>query len=89
MVLPLPTGPAGEYCRICRAKSQHADTLARRQLDGTRTAGHNGGIVQAAVSSQNVFSGGGDLDIVAIPYVFKYLCAELASMGITVSLEVK
>lgn len=32
---------------------------------------------------------GGDMDVVAIPYVFRYLCAELASMGIAVSLEVK
>ncbi|KAJ7591468.1 hypothetical protein C8J56DRAFT_1014091 [Mycena floridula] len=32
---------------------------------------------------------GGDLDVVAVPYVFRYLCAELASMGIAVALEVR
>jgi DNA-directed RNA polymerase I subunit RPA2 len=32
---------------------------------------------------------GGDLDVVAVPYVFRYLCAELAAMGIAVSLEVQ
>ena len=32
---------------------------------------------------------GGDMDVVAVPYVFRYLCAELASMGIKVSLEVQ
>jgi DNA-directed RNA polymerase I subunit RPA2 len=30
----------------------------------------------------------GNLDIIAIPYVFRYLCAELAAMGISISLEV-
>ncbi|KAF8897916.1 hypothetical protein BD779DRAFT_1432675 [Infundibulicybe gibba] len=34
-------------------------------------------------------SKGGDLDVVAVPYVFRYLCAELASMGIAVSLQVR
>jgi DNA-directed RNA polymerase I subunit RPA2 len=32
---------------------------------------------------------GGDMDVIAIPFVFKYLCAELASMGIAISVEVK
>jgi DNA-directed RNA polymerase I subunit RPA2 len=32
---------------------------------------------------------GGDLDVVAVPFVFRYLCAELASMGINVSLEIQ
>jgi len=30
----------------------------------------------------------GDMDVVAVPYVFRYLCAELAAMGLAVSLEV-
>ena len=49
--------------------------------------------INVAISSQHVLntraSKGGDLDVVAIPYVFRYLCAELASMGIAVSLEVR
>jgi DNA-directed RNA polymerase I subunit RPA2 len=28
------------------------------------------------------------MDVVAIPFVFRYLCAELAAMGIAVSVEV-
>jgi DNA-directed RNA polymerase I subunit RPA2 len=46
--------------------------------------------VKVAVPSSNVLSAkGGDLDVVAVPYVFRYLCAELAAMGIAVSLEVQ
>ena len=48
--------------------------------------------MRVAIPSQQVLgpaTKGGDLDIVAIPYVFRYLCAELASMGIAVSLEVR
>ncbi|KAF9567413.1 beta and beta-prime subunits of DNA dependent RNA-polymerase [Agrocybe pediades] len=64
-----PTGPGGEYCRICRAAAEEQEERERQAL-------------RAA-------SKGGDLDVVAVPYVFRYLCAELASMGIAVSLEVR
>jgi DNA-directed RNA polymerase I subunit RPA2 len=47
--------------------------------------------LRVAISSSQVLgpAKGADLDIVAIPFVFRYLCAELASMGIAVSLEVR
>ena len=48
--------------------------------------------LRVSIPSQQVLgpsSKGGDLDIVAIPYVFRYLCAELAAMGIAVSLEIR
>ncbi|EDR12738.1 uncharacterized protein LACBIDRAFT_246569 [Laccaria bicolor S238N-H82] len=64
-----PSGPGGEYCRVCRAASEEEDERERQAL---------------ATASK-----GGDLDVVAVPYVFRYLCAELASMGIAVSLEVR
>lgn len=86
-----PTGPGGEYCRVCRAAAEEEDVRARAAMAN----GRNGAAVHAdlrvAISSQHVLgpsSKGGDLDIVAVPYVFRYLCAELASMGIAISLEV-
>jgi DNA-directed RNA polymerase I subunit RPA2 len=88
-----PTGPGGEYCRVCRAAADEEDERERRALATGQTAQHNGQAdLRVAISSQNVLgrvSKGGDLDVVAVPYVFRYLCAELASMGIAVSLEVQ
>lgn len=87
------TGPGGEHCRVCRAVADDAD---KRERDALATGQNPQRIdqtdVRVAISSQNVLgraSKGGDLDVVAIPYVFRYLCAELASMGIAVSLEVR
>ena len=86
-----PTGPGGEYCRVCRAAAEEEDERARRALaTGYSGATQNG--LRVSIPSQQVLgpaSKGGDLDIVAIPYVFRYLCAELAAMGIAVSLEVR
>ncbi|KAJ3487257.1 hypothetical protein NLI96_g3666 [Meripilus lineatus] len=88
-----PTGPGGEYCRVCRAAAEEEDARAREAFansDGAPT--HTQAGLRVAIPSQHVLgpsSKGGDLDIVAIPYVFRYLCAELASMGIAISLEVQ
>ncbi|KAJ2933849.1 hypothetical protein H1R20_g3251, partial [Candolleomyces eurysporus] len=92
-----PTGPGGEYCRICRAAAQEQDERERQAVATGQHLQQQQGPPQAdinvAISSQHVLgsrgSKGGDLDVVAIPYVFRYLCAELASMGIAVSLEVR
>lgn len=86
-----PTGPGGEYCRICRARAEEQDENERRAL----TTGQHlqpKADVRMMVSGLNYLKtpgGGGDLDVVAVPFVFRYLCAELASMGIAVSLEVQ
>ncbi|PCH40776.1 beta and beta-prime subunits of DNA dependent RNA-polymerase [Wolfiporia cocos MD-104 SS10] len=88
-----PTGPGGEYCRVCRAAAEADDERARQAF----AKGENGRApvrtdLKVAIPSQNVLgraSKGGDLDIIAVPYVFRYLCAELASMGIAISLEVR
>ncbi|THG95816.1 hypothetical protein EW026_g5901 [Hermanssonia centrifuga] len=86
-----PTGPGGEYCRVCRAAAEEEDERARKAF----TTGQNGAQrqgIRVAIPSQQVLgpsTKGGDLDIIAIPYVFRYLCAELASMGIAVSLAVQ
>lgn len=89
---PKPVGPGGEYCRVCRATADEADKRERDALAGKQGSSHSGQAdVRVSLPSHNVighFTKGGDLDVVAVPYVFRYLCAELASMGIAVSLEV-
>ncbi|KAI3616522.1 dna-directed rna polymerase i polypeptide 2 [Moniliophthora roreri] len=84
------TGPGGEYCRVCRAAAEEEQEHERRALE-TGQSLQRSAPLSVAVSSQHVLSHsskGGDLDVVAVPYVFRYLCAELAAMGIAVSLEV-
>ena len=89
-----PTGPGGEYCRTCRAEGHDKAEREREELaNGGHSVQERQSDVTVAISSQHVLgkaSGkGGDLDVVAVPYVFRYLCAELASMGIAVSLKVQ
>ncbi len=87
-----PTGPGGEYCRVCRAAAEHQEELERQAMATGQQLQRSQADVMVAISSQNVLkraSKGGELDVVAVPYVFRYLCAELASMGIAVSLEVR
>ena len=87
-----PTGPGGEYCRVCRAVAEE-DQLARQSLaNGTSEKLTVAGDVQVLIPSANFLgsaSKGGDLDVVAVPYVFRYLCAELAAMGIAISVAVE
>jgi len=87
-----PVGPGGEYCRVCRAASEEQEERERQAIANGQTAGRPQADIRVAISSQNILgqsSKGGDLDVVAVPYVFRYLCAELAAMGIAVSLEVQ
>lgn len=88
-----PTGPGGEYCRVCRAVVEEEDKLARQSLaNGTDGKFAVVGDVRVSIPSANFLgstSKGGDLDVVAVPYVFRYLCAELAAMGIAVSVAVE
>jgi len=86
-------GPGGEYCRVCRASAENEDERARQAL-GTSQRPDRGppSEVSVAIPSSHVLgstSKGGDMDVVAVPYVFRYLCAELAAMGIAVSLEIQ
>lgn len=82
------TRTGGEYCRVCRGDTDNHDT---RSLGQDLSLGGNADIM-IALPSDHVLQGqakGSNLDIVAVPFVFRYLCAELASMGIAVSLEVR
>lgn len=85
-------GPAGEYCRICRAVEEEKDEQERRTLGAVNGPNSLQPGLRVALPRANVLGhvmGGGDLDVVAVPFVFRYLCAELASMGIAISLEVQ
>jgi DNA-directed RNA polymerase I subunit RPA2 len=89
-----PSGPSGEYCRVCRVMKEEEDQRARKSLGEGHVMADLRPVadLRVTVPAANFMgqSGkGGDMDVVAIPYVFRYLCAELASMGIAVSLEVK
>lgn len=88
-----PTGPGGEYCRVCRAVAEEEDQLARKSLtNGTTEQFTVSGDIRVLIPTTNFLgstSKGGDLDVIAVPYVFRYLCAELAAMGIAVSVAVE
>lgn len=86
-------GPSGEYCRVCRVAAEKEGEHTRRALaTGQHPNCEPGPEVAVAISAAHVLGSsrkGGDMDVVAIPYVFRYLCAELAAMGIAVALEVR
>lgn len=87
--------PGGQYCRVCRVAYEEKDDRERAALAHSQNGVAVDAIqpgVRVALPRGNVIGGvkgGGELDVVAVPYVFRYLCAELASMGIAVSLEVR
>ena len=76
----------GEYCRICRSKD-----AGQRQLNSSDEMLYTQNQVNFFYPMQNVIDDNhkSDLDVVAVPFVFRYLCAELAAMGIAVMLEVR
>lgn len=86
-------GPGGEYCRVCRAVAEGEGERARRALaTGQNPDRRPAAEVAVAIPNAHVLGSsrkGGDMDVVAVPYVFRYLCAELAAMGIAVALEVQ
>ena len=86
------SGPGGEYCRICRAAAEKECERARRALATGQNPESTSPEVVVAVPTAHVLGAsrkGGSMDVVAVPYVFRYLCAELAAMGIGVALEVQ
>ena len=81
----------GEYCRVCRDGADDPEPHGRSIQQQNVNPGSNGDIT-IAIASDRVLMGqvkSSELDIVAVPFVFRYLCAELASMGIAVSLQVQ
>ena len=73
-VAHVPLGPHGEYCRVCRhaAKAQRVHAPHQR----------------VQVPPSHVLRRAGDLDVIAVPYVLKYLVAELAAMGLRMSFAI-
>lgn len=63
-------GPRGEYCRVCRSKSQEI-----------KDSQPQGGVKPLQRQGQ--------MDLVPVPFVFKYLLAELAAMNIKLSIELQ
>lgn len=86
-------GSGGEYCRVCRAEAETREQHERESFsNGVNGTQPQQPVVSVSLPRSNVLGsvkGGGDLDVVAVPFVFRYLCAELASMGINVSLEIQ
>lgn len=70
-------GPNGEYCRICRDEE-----------GGERINGVNNNNAVSLPKENLLQRGTGDLDVVAVPYVLKYLAAELASMSLRMSFKI-
>ncbi|KZT62758.1 DNA-directed RNA polymerase I polypeptide 2 [Calocera cornea HHB12733] len=93
------SGSTGEYCRVCRGKEEEREKRERAALAAQPqpTNGPRSADLTFALPQKNILSaagagagaGVGDMDVVAVPYVFRYLCAELAAMGIAVSLEIR
>jgi len=71
----LSSGPGGEYCRSCRAKAVNGKK--QKKVHGT------GMVFEKNVGGPK----GGELEVVAVPFVFRLLVAELASMGIQISVS--
>jgi DNA-directed RNA polymerase I subunit RPA2 len=85
-------GLNGEYCRICRAEDE-AKKSRGFGLDGYEEVNQEDVearvVERVKIPPENVIKkGSGGLDVVAVPYVLKYLAAELASMGMKMSFEV-
>ena len=82
------SGPLGEYCRVCKeeASEEVQAKRAREGLEGKQPQGGDADVV-LKVPPERYIGKGGDMDVVAVPFVFRYLCAELAAMGIKISLE--
>ncbi|CAD6920841.1 unnamed protein product [Tilletia caries] len=92
--VPMQNGPSGEYCRVCRAE---AEAKAVKELDGEAVneefedvdgliaSGHHMTISRDSVLRTTP----GGLDVIAVPYVLRYLTAELASMGLKLSFKIE
>jgi DNA-directed RNA polymerase I subunit RPA2 len=77
-------GPNGEYCRLCRAENDTQKVQSDSSLPSTTNTLSMKMLPKSFLGTSNA----GQLDLIAVPFVFRYLCAELAAMGISISLEV-
>ncbi|KAG8904767.1 hypothetical protein FRB99_001244 [Tulasnella sp. 403] len=81
----------GLHCRVCRAEAEDEAKKERKDLAGGIPVPKKlSSDIRITLPPENVFgrtTKGEHMAIVAVPFVFRYLCAELAAMGIKVSLE--
>lgn len=96
----LSSGPGGEYCRVCRAKAieDYEEAQLKEELglnngvSAAKKAKRSNGVESTSLSFARDRVDrvqGGELDVVAVPFVFRLLVAELAAMGIQVSVGVE
>jgi DNA-directed RNA polymerase I subunit RPA2 len=101
---PAQLGPNGEYCRICRAEDELRREQGQEPLTGRRMAKGGQVVRLGPESLIKRGSGGLDVIVSmacclvhvrcssvlfqAVPYVLKYLAAELASAGMRISFEI-
>lgn len=79
-------GPKGEFCRLCRAEDQKALLAgASTPAEMTRHTKDNAIKVPRHALLRSV----GELDVVAVPYVLRYLVAELAAMNMRIRFDVQ
>ncbi|PKI84443.1 DNA-directed RNA polymerase [Malassezia vespertilionis] len=69
-----PLGPRGEYCRVCRNATQAEEAPQPAQ--------------RMRLPKKHLLRRVGDMDVVAVPYVLRYLVAELAAMGLRMRFSV-
>lgn len=68
-------GPGGEYCRVCRQDGQDGEKKEPKEQKRD--------LIFESIGK------GGDMDVVAVPFVFRLLVAELASMGIKITVGIE
>lgn len=76
------TGPGGEFCRICREKGVEAMQERRSKSKGGEM------VFERWEGAMEQGVGGADMEVVAVPFVFRLLLSELAAMGIAVQVGV-
>ncbi|EJT46891.1 DNA-directed RNA polymerase i polypeptide 2 [Trichosporon asahii var. asahii CBS 2479] len=76
---PTNDGRPRQYCRICERNEQPG------ALDGA-VQDKSVGVVAKRESTATAASS--KMDVIAVPYVFRYLCAEMACMGIRLNVSV-
>jgi DNA-directed RNA polymerase I subunit RPA2 len=74
-------GPNGEYCRLCRA--------AREEEEKAQESGGAKAVGMTLAGRPGLQPQRSGLSVIALPFVFRYLVAELAAMGINLSVGVQ
>ncbi|CAO1613300.1 unnamed protein product [Jaminaea pallidilutea] len=84
-------GMAGEFCRVCRYEDQQAAAAVTEEQGGDDEEDVEAKVVERVkVPAEMVIKKGSrGLDCIAVPYVLRYLVAELAAMGLKMTFQVE